>query len=137
MVLACLACQTELKRRNSRYCSNKCQGDFEYSEYIKSWKLGNAHGGRGVNAKNLSGHLIRHLREKYTSCSICGWDKTNPTTGRVPLEIDHIDGDSENNSEVNLRLICPNCHSLSPNFRNLNRGNGRSWRRLKYIRSNN
>lgn len=24
---------------------------------------------------------------------------------------DHIDGDRENNSRENLRLVCPNCHS--------------------------
>jgi ssDNA-binding Zn-finger/Zn-ribbon topoisomerase 1 len=29
----------------------------------------------------------------------------------IVLEIDHIDGNSENNSPENLRFICPNCHS--------------------------
>ncbi len=61
--------------------------------------------------------------------------KKNPVTGKVPLEIDHIDGDSENNKEENLRLICPNCHSLTPSFRNLNKGKGRAWR-IKYLKSN-
>jgi 5-methylcytosine-specific restriction endonuclease McrA len=44
------------------------------------------------------------------------------------------DGNSENNLEENLRLLCPNCHSLSPNFRNLNKGYGRKWRVNKYKR---
>jgi hypothetical protein len=26
----------------------------------------------------------------------------------------------------NLRLICPNCHSLTPNYRGANRGHGRN-----------
>ncbi len=108
--------------------------DFAYKKYIAEWQLGYAHGGRGVNAKNVSGHVIRYLREKYSSCSICNWDRVNPVTKRVPLEIDHIDGNSENNQESNLRLICPNCHSLSSNFRNLNYGNGRVWRKAKYIK---
>ena len=47
-------------------------------------------------------------------------------TNTLPLEIDHIDGNSENNSEENLRLICPNCHSLTANYRGANRGNGRN-----------
>jgi len=34
------------------------------------------------------------------------------------LEIDHIDGDRENNVLTNLRFLCPNCHSLTPTFRN-------------------
>lgn len=99
-------------------------------------KKGEVSGSRGVNAKNLSRHLIRYLTEKYQNqCSQCGWSQANPVTGRVPLEIDHIDGSSENNLENNLRLVCPNCHALTPNFRNLNNGKGRGWRRLKYIKS--
>lgn len=50
----------------------------------------------------------------------------NPFTNTLPLEIDHIDGNSENNSEENLRLICPNCHSLTETYRGANRGNGRN-----------
>ncbi len=42
------------------------------------------------------------------------------------LEIDHIDGNSDNNSEENLRLVCPNCHSLTSTYRGTNRGNGRN-----------
>jgi 5-methylcytosine-specific restriction endonuclease McrA len=29
----------------------------------------------------------------------------------ITLQIDHIDGDRENNTFENLRFICPNCHS--------------------------
>ena len=134
-MLFCFGCSVELKRPNTRYCSNQCQRDLEYNNYVKNWKQGKVHGGRGITAKNISGHLIRYLRNKYDACYICGWNKTNPVTNRVTLEIDHINGDSENNTEENLRLICPNCHSLTANFRNLNKGNGRSWRRLKYIKS--
>lgn len=36
-----------------------------------------------------------------------------------------IDGDFRNCSEENLTVLCPNCHSLTPTFMSLNRGNGR------------
>src|ERR1700678_688013 len=109
---ACLNCGRALTRKVNRYCSNTCQIEFRYDLYIKRWKNGEVDGGRGINTRNISNPLIKYLRTKYSCCSLCGWQEVNPVTGRVPLEIDHIDGNSENNHETNLRLICPNCHSL-------------------------
>lgn len=80
-------------------------------------------------SRNISNYLKRYLFEKSGErCSGCGWNKRNLTTGSVPLEIDHIDGNSENNLESNLRVLCPNCHALTVSFKNLNKGNGRKWR---------
>jgi len=39
----------------------------------------------------------------------------------IPLELDHIDGNHQNNALDNLRLLCPNCHSLTPTFRGKNK----------------
>jgi hypothetical protein len=39
----------------------------------------------------------------------------------IPLELDHIDGNHQNNTLDNLRLLCPNCHSLTPTFRGKNK----------------
>ena len=61
-------------------------------------------------------------------CCQCGWGKINKTTGRIPLEIDHIDGNFKNNNLINLRLLCPNCHSLTATFKNSNKGHGREFR---------
>ncbi|WP_030983578.1 HNH endonuclease signature motif containing protein [Streptomyces sp. NRRL WC-3744] len=56
-------------------------------------------------------------------CARCG---TGPEwRGRpLPLEVDHIDGDWRNNRIENLRFLCPNCHSITDNYRG--RGKGRS-----------
>ena len=40
----------------------------------------------------------------------------------VPLELDHIDGNSDHNTAENLRLLCPNCHAQTPTYKNKNRG---------------
>ncbi len=57
---------------------------------------------------------------KTPSCELCGWCQKAPD-GRIPLEIDHINGDSTDNRLINLRILCPNCHSLQPTHRGLNR----------------
>lgn len=56
------------------------------------------------------------LRRAGYVCSQCPWEGVNSTTGRTTLQIDHIDGDSENNRYENLRVLCPNCHSMTPTF---------------------
>lgn len=110
-------------QQSGKWCSNKCQMTNQYEEYIEKWKSGEKIGGNGYE---VSGHVRRYLHEKFESkCSLCGWGEINKTTGKIPLHIDHIDGDSTNHVEKNIRLICPNCHSLTPNFGSLNRGNGR------------
>ena len=130
----CLECKIQLKR-SRKYCSNRCQVNNQYKRYIESWLAGEEDGSRGVNTKNISQHLKRYLIEKYGElCSLCGWRERHAVTKRVPLEVDHIDGSGNNNAEDNLRLLCPNCHALTPNFRNLNKGKGREWRKSRYIR---
>lgn len=44
------------------------------------------------------------------------------------MQIDHIDGDYKNCRPENLRILCPNCHSLTPTFGALNKGKGRKLR---------
>ena len=135
-MVACLSCSAGLKYPNTKFCSNKCQADHAYQIYIDKWKQGKATGSRGINAKNISKHIRRYLEDKYgEQCSVCLWNSHNPTTGKVPLEVDHIDGNADNNLESNSRLLCPNCHALTPAYRNLNRGNGKKCRREKYLRN--
>lgn len=38
----------------------------------------------------------------------------------ILLELDHIDGDKNNNIKENLRWLCPNCHSQTITYRSKN-----------------
>ena len=49
---------------------------------------------------------------KCESCGLTEW-LGNP----IPLELHHKDGDSSNHALENDELLCPNCHSLTPNYR--------------------
>ena len=123
----CIVCSGQTERLGYKYCSNQCQFVYQYHRYIEGWKSGLESGlqGHGV----VSGHVKRYLREKYgNKCCVCGWAEVNPVTKQVPLVADHIDGNWRNNIEGNLRLLCPNCDSLSPTYAGLNRGNGRKNR---------
>ncbi len=50
-------------------------------------------------------------------------EKCNNTTWNdlpIPLELDHINGDSRDNRRKNLAVLCPNCHAQTDTYRGKN-----------------
>lgn len=119
----------EVNRKNlntfRKYCSIECR-----AQYVLNLKFEKLESGLSVSSKIAKLYLIKKFGAK---CMDCGWDKKNVITGNVPIELEHIDGNSENNSLENLKLLCPNCHSLTPTYKALNKGNGRHKRRERYL----
>ncbi len=58
---------------------------------------------------------------KKIKCEECGWAELSKD-GRIPLELDHINGEHQDNRLENLRILCPNCHSLKTTHRGRNKG---------------
>jgi len=53
-------------------------------------------------------HSRPYTRERKNYCENCGFIAIH----RAQLDVDHIDGNRENNSPENLRTLCANCHRL-------------------------
>ena len=49
-----------------------------------------------------------YTAHKKTACERCGFVPEHA----CQLDVDHIDGDHENNDPANLRTLCANCHRL-------------------------
>jgi HNH endonuclease. len=123
----CPVCGREPHRSFYTYCSNACQQQAQFLRYIEAWKTGKILGLQTIGT--VSPPIKRYLREKCgNKCELCGWSSIDTKTGIVPLVADHIDGNWRNNVESNLRLLCPNCDSLTPTYAGLNRGKGRKGR---------
>jgi len=121
-------------------------GNYEQiRKYIKEYNFDIKHftgkvwnkGLRGIGKPRLSLESILVKNSSYQSfklkkrlfvagikkqkCEKCGWAQKN-ADGYLPLELDHINGDHNDNRLENLRVLCPNCHSLKPNHRGRNIG---------------
>ena len=129
--MLCLNCE-KLILKKRKYCSNKCQKEYQYKRYIENWKKGLENGMRGDY--QIPMHLKTYLFKKFDNkCARCGWSETNKYTNKIPLEIEHIDGNYKNNNESNLILLCPNCHSLTSTYKGANIEHGRKSRSKYYI----
>lgn len=123
-LLNCLCCGNPLNSHQFKFCSYECLGKYKWTETVNKIENGDTSFSSNIYKK--------YLIEKFgNKCMKCGWHEVNPTTGLVPIQLEHKDGNSENHNLNNLELLCPNHHSLTPTFGALNKGNGRTKRREK------
>lgn len=108
-------------RNTNTYCSHKCQKVYENKVRIINWKETGKIGHTVVKK-----YLINQKNECWR-CGIIEW-QNKPIT----LELDHINGNSDDNQENNLQILCPNCHSQTPTYKGKNMGNGRYIRRQRH-----
>lgn len=58
---------------------------------------------------------------KNEECELCGLKPDEWITGKICLILDHINGNHRDNRIENLRIVCPNCDSTLPTFKNKNK----------------
>jgi hypothetical protein len=75
---------------------------------------------------------IAILKARGHQCESCGFSEW--LSQPISLELDHIDGNPDNNAMENLRLLCPNCHALTGTYKAKNSGNStrHALRRERY-----
>ena len=128
MVHTCLNCGAEFVTGStkSKYCCHACQWEYKQKEWEEKWLNGEVDGNKNTVWTQTSERLKTYLMKKYDNkCSVCGWGEMNQFTKRIPLEVEHINGDPYDSSPGNVTLLCPNCHSLTASYRGANRGHGR------------
>ena len=82
------------------------KGVFDYSRFKK---------GNAIKAVNMLNAIVALRGHQCEKCLNKVWLE-QPIT----LEVHHKDGDSLNNELDNLELLCPNCHSITENWRGKN-----------------
>lgn len=116
----CIKCENKIPD-NKEYCSNECRIQINRDNRFEQIKNGD----ETLNFRAYKKFLIFTYGNK---CMNCGWGEKNETTNKVPIHLEHIDGNHKNNTLDNLKLLCPNCHSLTSTYGFLNKGNGRNER---------
>lgn len=140
----CPKCGTE-HNKSGTFCSRTCANSRVFSEeakFKKSIALKGKPSKQPPYDRLAAGAKIRETRlQKYLAtpfeelgienrrrrvfeeqnfcCNNCGVDYWQGV--QIPLELEHKDGNNQNNSRDNLEGLCPNCHSITDTWRGRNK----------------
>lgn len=128
----CLQCKKQLNKNQQKakqkFCCSNCSATFRREQLHKIWEKEQKFPTQVAARTYL-------LYKNGNKCEIC---KETEWTGKpIPLVMDHIDGNSDNHSFDNCRLICRNCDGLLDTYCNKNKGNGASRNKKKLQRYHN
>jgi hypothetical protein len=138
----CRKCDVVLlyEKRKNIYCSRSCavisNNSVHPKRIAKKWNCEscdflvthgrkycdgcNPNGLRTLgNARSIATIRRELLKIRGNQCEGCGLAEWCGEV--IPLNLDHEDGNPDNNDLDNLRFLCPNCHSLTPTFGSKNR----------------
>lgn len=104
--MKCAECEKVIGK-NRKFCGTICQHE-------NTWRtkfLPRVLSGQCNHDNPALKTYLKRAGKHY--CAECGL--TSEWNGKpLSLQLDHIDGDSDNNFPSNLRFLCPNCHTQTP-----------------------
>lgn len=107
------------KKPHNKYCS-ECA---ERRIYHRAYTLEQAN-----NDKTRRRVLIELRGHRCQRCGLTEW-----MGDIIPIEVHHVDGNSDNNTDENLKLLCPNCHAQTGTHKRRNKNGARQiYRRKRY-----
>ena len=121
----CKNCGKIIDKYQNIYCDIKCRDEYQF----KMKTLPRFYEGKLSENNTIRKVLIYLHGEKCVDCGCNGtWNNKSLT-----LQVDHKDGNSDNNNPTNLRLLCPNCHTQTPTY--CGGGEKKNTKRNKYLRA--
>lgn len=98
MTRQCEYCDKEFvpNRKDKRYCKRTCK---QKASLVRNY---------GATGAKVNFRKACRNKLDFTKCSFCGFVPIH----KCQLDIDHIDGDRNNNHIDNFQILCANCHRL-------------------------
>jgi len=115
----CMHCGVSFKyspsQQTGKYCSLKCSSDARAVSNKKTNRELYIQG-KLKHRPAIRKFLVEDFGYECVICKLSSWNE-QPIT----LQVDHIDGNPDNNYPSNLRLLCPNCHSQTETYKGGNK----------------
>lgn len=121
-VYNCLHCNKENKyghSKTNKFCNNICQQGYQKQQADIQIEQGVV-----LGEATMRRYVFDTRGYKCESCGVGNTYNNKPLT----LQLDHKNGNSDDNSLTNLQILCPNCHTQTDTYGS--KGNGNRYKKV-------